>query len=118
MGVGSYCWDNLCADMPGVPAKESLTVKRGDVVSVAIPAEITDVKDAGANIFGADRPITLPDGSQVWSNSGDEMPTMPYRLAGDAVEVTIDAEPGRYVLVVGLYFDGGDVQYGVLVEVR
>jgi hypothetical protein len=104
--------------MLGVPADETLTVAAGDVVSLAIPPAITDVRETGTNIFEANAPITLPNGNQAWPNSGEPMPTLPYQVANDEVEVRIDAAPGRYVLVVGLFFDGGDVQYGVQLKVH
>ena len=117
-GIGTYCWTTMCVDKIGVPTKGSLTVSRGDIVTIEIPEDAPALREAGANVFEATEPQRLDDGSEIWPYPGAPGAEVASEVAGDTVEVVIDLEPGRYVLSVGMYFEAGDVIYGVLVDVQ
>ncbi len=118
MGIGTYCWTRMCVDKLGVPTRGVLTVKRGDVVSAAVPEAIPARTNTGILLFEATQPLELSDGSRVWANPGNEELTVPFQATGEGVDVTMDVAPGQYVLVVALNFEGGDVTYGVLLDVQ
>lgn len=35
-----------------------------------------------------------------------------------SIEVEVNLAPGKYVLTVGMYFQRGDISYGVVLDVR
>jgi hypothetical protein len=44
--------------------------------------------------------------------------TMQYERDDEEVRIVVTQEPGMYILVVGMFFEPGDVQYGVVLEVE
>jgi hypothetical protein len=117
-GLGTYCWTLMCVDKIGVPTRGTLTVAAGDTVSVAVPPGAPALREAAANSFAAVTPQPLDDGSEIWPYPGAPGDDLAHTVAGDNVEVTVDLPPGRYVLAVSMFFETGDVVYGVLLEVR
>jgi hypothetical protein len=117
-GIGTYCWTLLCVDKIGVPTKGALTVSAGDTVSVAIPDAAPAPREASANVFEAVDAQALDDGSEIWPYPGNPGESVAYEVTADSVDVTVDLAPGRYVLAVGMFFEAGDVVYGVLIEVQ
>jgi hypothetical protein len=117
-GIGTYCWTLLCVDKIGVPTGEPLTVSRGDAVSVAIPTEAPPFREASASVFEALNAMPLDGGGQIWPYPATGGEEVAYTITEDSVHVTVDFEPGRYVLAVGMFFEPGDVVYGVLLEVQ
>lgn len=118
MGIGTYCWTVMCVDKIGVPTKGTLTVNRGDTVSIAVPSDAPALREAGATVFEATQAQPLDDGSEIWPYPGNPGEDIEVEVVGDTVEVTADLAPGRYVLSLGMYFETGDVIYGVLLEVQ
>ena len=117
-GVGTYCWTRMCVDKIGVPTRGTLTVSAGDTVSVTIPNDAPPLREAGANVFEALDPMLLDDGSEIWPYPGALGEDVAYTVGGGSVDVTVDLMPGRHVLAVSMYFEAGDVVYGVLLEVQ
>lgn len=124
-GIGTYCWTRMCVDKIGVPTKGTLTVSRGDIVTIAVPPGIPTLREAAANTWQAVGAQQLDDGSTIWPYPGSPGEPIAHGIAGNAVTVTVDLAPGTYVLAVSLYFEpvgtffnGGDVVYGVLLEVE
>jgi hypothetical protein len=117
-GIGTYCWTLMCVDKIGVPTEGTLKVSTGDTVSVAIPDDAPALKSASAAVFEAVNPQPLDDGSEIWPYPGAPGDEVASETTDDAVEVTVDLAPGRYVLSVFMAFEAGDVMYGVLLEVE
>jgi len=117
-GIGTYCWTRLCVDKIGVPTKGMLTVTRGETVSVAVPAAGAALREARAHVFEAGDATILDDGSEIWPYPGAFGEDLAHEVNGQDVEVVMDLEPGTYVLAVSMFFEMGDVVYGVLVEVQ
>ena len=118
MGIGTYCWTLLCVDKTGVPTRGTLSVAPGDTVTLAIPDDAPPLREASANVFEATNAQTLDDGSEIWPYPGSPGEPLAPEIARDTVEVTVDLEPGQYVLAVSMFFEAGDVTYGVLLEVE
>ena len=64
------------------------------------------------------RAFPIRDGDTAWFPDYDNSVNLPF--SSDHTEVRLDAnlEPGMYILVVGMFFEAGDVQYGVVLEVE
>jgi hypothetical protein len=108
----------MCVDKIGVPTKGTLTVSRGDFVTVAVPSGAPPLREAFAGAFPAQNPMDLGGGEQIWSHGGPPETTLGHAVSGQTIEVEVDLEPGTYVLSVGMFFEAGDVVYGVLLDVR
>jgi hypothetical protein len=117
-GIGTFCWTLLCVDKIGVPTKGTLSVSAGDTVSVAIPQDGPALNGASAAVFAAVDPQPLDDGSEIWPYPGAPGEEVVSEATSGAVEVVVDLEPGQYVLSVFMTFEGGDVVYGVLLDVE
>jgi hypothetical protein len=85
---------------------------------MAIPDDAPPLREAAANVFEALDAMPLDDGSEIWPYPGAPGEEVASEVAGDSVDVTVDLAPGRYVLAVSMFFESGDVVYGVLVEVQ
>jgi hypothetical protein len=121
MGVGTYCWTGLCVDSIGPATRGKLTVRRGDEVTVAVPAGGT-LSEVQAYLWPASGPrANVQTGETVWSPAQvpNPFPKLPVRIDGGEVRVTVDAPAGQHVLVVGMWIaNAGDAQYGVLIDVQ
>jgi hypothetical protein len=69
-------------------------------------------------VFPAIDATTLDDGSEIWPYPGALGEDLAHEVNGQDVEVVMNLEPGTYVLSVSMFFEMGDVVYGVLVEVQ
>ena len=118
MGVGTYCWTNLCVDKIGPITRGSLTVTSGADVRVVIPAGTPPLREVTVLAFPAANPQQLNDGSTAWQPDFDNSVSLLSERDEDEVRVDLVLEPGTYVLTVGMFFEAGDVQYGVLLEVQ
>lgn len=118
MGVGSYCYALACVDKIGVITKGTLRVKRGETVRVAIPKGLGS-KEAGVSAFPAiGDPFKLDGGEEAWPPAGAST-ALKSTLARGQVSFTADLAPGLYVVSVFLRLEaGGDVSYGVLLQVQ
>ena len=116
MGIGTYCWTLLCVDKIGVPTRGTLSVAPGDTVTIAIPDDAPPLREASANVFVAANAQTLDDGSEIWPYPGSPGEPLAHEIAGETVEVTVNLEPGQYVLAASMFFEAGDVTYGVLLD--
>jgi len=117
MGIGTYCWGNLCVDKIGPVTRGTLQIESGEQVVVAVPGGPA-LRTVNATAFPAGEPIAQSDGESVWQP--DFNSSVMLNSAHDGEEVRIDGvlEPGTYVLTVGMFFDTGDVLYGVVIEVN
>jgi hypothetical protein len=118
MGIGTYCWTNMCVDKIGPITRASLMVSRGDRVVVAIPSGTTSLKDVNVTAFPAGASQDLGNGETAWQPLFDRSSELPSTRSAGAIEFAADLAAGSYVLSVGMFFDRGDVQYGVVLEVR
>jgi hypothetical protein len=68
--------------------------------------------------FPALNPQELEGGETAWQPGFNESEMLSLELQGDEVRIDASLEPGTYVLNVGMFFEGRDVQYGVVLEVE
>jgi hypothetical protein len=118
MGVGTHCWTNRCVDMIGPVTKGTLQVARGETVVVALPQGTPALTEVHASAFEATTPAITNPGEEVWSHpptGGTELGTA---RDSTSIEVEVNLAPGKYVLTVGMYFERGDISYGVVLDVR
>jgi hypothetical protein len=117
-GIGTYCWTLLCVDKIGVPTGAALTVSSGDIVTVAIPSAAPPFREASVNAFEAVNAMPLDGGGEIWPYPGTPGHELAFAVTNDGIEVTLDLQSGRYVLAVSMFFEPGDVVFGVLLEVQ
>lgn len=118
MGTGTYCWTNLCVDMIGPITRETLTIASGDEVIVEVPAGTPPLREVSVIAFPAAEKQILDNGDTAWRPDFDKGVTLVSERDEDAVRIDGMLEPGTYVLTVGMFFEPGDVQYGVVLEVE
>ena len=117
MGIGTHCWVRMCVDMIGPITKDTLTVARGDIIEVAVPQGAPALRDVNAFAFRASTPTDLDSGAKAWPLGADSRDLSTGR-DGTKVEVDVDLPPGTWILSVGMFFEQGDISYGVVLEVR
>lgn len=117
--IGSYCWAQICVDMIGIPTPQEPLVVESPftaTVSFAFPEAPTEV---GLAVFPATAEAELDENAQDarwWQPSGVDQQQLTPAMETD---VTLDLEPGLYVLHVFAYLENeGDASYGFLVEVQ
>jgi hypothetical protein len=118
MGVGSYCWTAMCVDKVGPITKGSLPVSHGDRVVVAIPGGAPPLTNVNVIAFPAGRSSDLGNGETAWEPLFDRGSELPSTRRAATIEFSAGVAPGSYVLVAAMFFEGRDVQYGVVLEVR
>ncbi|HEU0072818.1 MAG TPA: hypothetical protein VFS30_02315 [Dehalococcoidia bacterium] len=118
MGVGTYCWTRLCVDKIGPITRDTLKVTPGDEISVEIPDGTPRLREVSVIAFPAAEPQQLDNGETAWRADYDNGVTLRWERDEDAVRIDGTLEPGTYVLTVGMFFEPGDVQYGVVLEVE
>jgi hypothetical protein len=118
MGIGTYCWTNLCVDKIGPITRDALEIAPGDAVVVVIPDDAPPLNEMSVIAFPAVEPQELDNGETAWRPDYDNGVTLTPETAGSEVSIVADLEPGTYVLSVGMFFNPGDVQYGVVLVVR
>jgi hypothetical protein len=118
MGVGTYCWTRLCVDKIGPITRDTLTIASGDEISVEVPDGTPSLREVSVIAFPAAEPQQLDNGETAWRPDYDNGVTLRSERDEDAVRIDGVLEPGTYVLTVGMFFDAGDVQYGVVLEVQ
>jgi hypothetical protein len=118
MGVGTYCWTTMCVDKIGPITRDALSIASGDEVVVAVPDGVPVLNEVSVEAFPAANPQEFDNGDTAWRPDFNFDGTMAYELDQDGVRIPVSLEPGTYVLVVGMYFQSGDVQYGVVLHVE
>ena len=118
MGIGSYCWGNVCVDKIGPVTRGTLTVVAGDLVSVAFPDGAPGLNAVSVSAYAAGQSTDLGDGQTAWAPPLEDSQTLAYASEGPDLKIDASLEPGTYVLMVGMFFESGDVQYAVLLEVQ
>ena len=118
-GIGSYCWTSMCVDKIGPITRGRLEVDRGTVVSVALPRGVTALRSANVTAFPAGASQDVGNGNTAWQPDFERGTELPATISGPAVEFAAQLPAGPYVVSIGMFVaSGGDVQYGVLLEVR
>lgn len=126
LGVGSYCWPAndgrgpaVCVDRAGtVTASTPLAVARGAAVTVVHPlpgAPVAEIVARARPAFGA--PERIGEAELLWP-PGTGSVVLDSSHADDAIVFAAPAEPGAWVVDLFLRFGGGDVTYGLLLDVR
>jgi hypothetical protein len=118
MGTGTYCWTTMCVDKIGPITRARLDLQRGIRIVVAIPAGTPPLREASVSAFPAGASQAVGNGETAWQPEFDRATELAATRTGADLEVTVDLPPGSYVLVVGMFFNPGDVQYAVVLDVR
>ena len=118
MGIGTYCWTTLCVDKIGPITRGTLTIASGDEVVVQVPSSAPALNEVSAEAFPATNPQEVEGGETAWQPDFSHDGTLEPERDRDQILIVPELEPGTYVLVVGMYFETGDVQYGVVLEVE
>lgn len=127
LGIGSYCWPGsgsgapgACVDRPGVvTAATPLYVGAGGAISVAHPAPGTPIDEIviRARLAPAGSE-PLESGELLWPPGAGSMVLAPSRR-DDAILFVAPRDPGTWLVELFLRFGGGgDVTYGLLLQVR
>jgi hypothetical protein len=118
MGIGTYCWTNLCVDKIGPITRDLLTIVTGDEVIIEIPSGTPPLREVSVIAFRAAEPQELDNGETAWRPDYDNGETLASERDEEEIRIEGTLEPGMWVLTVGMFFEPGDVQYGVVLEVR
>ena len=118
MGIGTYCWTRICVDALGPITKGRLDVSRRDRVIVAVPAGTPPLREVNVTAFPAGASQDFGKGETAWQPDYDRSTDLISTRTGQTIEFTADLPPGSYVVSVGMFFEPGDVQYGVVLEVK
>lgn len=116
-GIGSFCWEQTCADMVGIPVpNDSLTVPAGSRLIFDFSGSETLI-----DIHTAARPLQgrLIDGAgvQFLQSAGGEV-ALPTTSSGNETGISADLEPGEYSVTVSISIADGDALYGFHVIVQ
>jgi hypothetical protein len=119
MGTGSYCWHNLCRDFSGPVTRGTLSVNGGDSVAVGLPQVPLGLRKAAVLAGPAVNGELSADGAQLWSptvssGAGTELD---YTIEDGRLKFASPLQPGLYVVTVALFYERGDLSYGVLLDV-
>ncbi len=116
-GIGSYCWTNLCADTMGpVTGPQALETAAGASVTLAI--QFTPTAASVSALPGTSQPQTSSTGELLWNFPPFGGEQLAVTIGANSVVFSAPSTPGRYVVTAFLQVPGGDVLYGVLIEVR
>jgi hypothetical protein len=118
MGIGTYCWTRMCVDKIGPVTKATLSLARGDRVTVAVPSGTPNLREVSVTAFPAGASSDLGNGETAWQPRFEAGSELTPSVSGNSVRFTANLSPGKYVLVAGMFFEAGDVQYAVVLEVR
>ena len=126
-GRGSFCWSRGCSDGPGISTTAiPLAIPSNSTIRLYLPLE--EPPD-GLELHGM---LVSPTGNlqydyevrgdrAEWSfeKEGRPLSTISELALRQDQEITLDLDPGYYVLVVfAVWQDYGDVKYGFLIEVK
>lgn len=135
-GLGTFCWDGLCADAIGyITPEEALVSAAGDGLTATLAsgaiAEVS-VTATPASTLQSQGVCTVVDGIEpsgplcgrddpllAWTGALGEGVNLPATAGGSAIEVDMSSlGPDRYVVDFFVRFEpGGDASYAVLLEV-
>ena len=137
-GIGTFCWGGLCADAFAPITSTDVLVAEGqmtiDATLQPVPSDnaiesalVTalridqqpgcDPQEPVSAACGALLPI-LDNENVGWPSVSGEGIVLPVSIQEDGLRVTQALEPGTYILLLSLFFEGGgDVAYGVLLRV-
>jgi hypothetical protein len=108
--LGSYCWQDLCADAPEVPPKDQLPQVLGDGNELAFSLSDTATFITWRATYASEsneRPTTLGESGEAFDP--DARPSASPELLSAA---EFDSPPaGDWVIFVQVFFDGGDLSY-------
>ncbi len=122
-GIGSYCWSGnslgRCVDSVGVSVpKDVITVSDGENVTFVLGfepenASLTVLPHSSGTI------VAKVGGFDIWQGQPTAEATLTYGWVdlSQALNVTLDLEPGRYVIELFVSGQPGDVSYGFFVEI-
>jgi hypothetical protein len=116
MRIGTYCYGALCVDAIGIlTPDEPAVLERGIEVSLAGGAAKEPRTHASALLWPLPAvPVAEGEGWRAW-HPGEGEVNLP--LDGDAFTLPAGLSSGRYLLSVGIAFEQGDAQYGLILEV-
>jgi len=128
IGVGTYCWSEkspgasggagICADAIGIiTTPQIFAVPAGTTFEVTGFDEFQPTSGTALAWPGSIPSQSVGAFAQAWMPEGDSQ-SLDVSVGGEAVSFVADLEPGRYVVALGLLFPEGDVQYGLVIEVR
>ena len=117
MGIGTYCWGNVCVDKIGPVTRGALTMAAGDEIVVAVPPGAV-LNSVNVIAFPAGDSVALANGELAWQPDFDAFTALESERDGDEIRIAVGLAPGTYVVMVGMFFETGDVQYGVVLEVQ
>ena len=60
----------------------------------------------------------VEEGKTPWQPDFDAFTSLKSERDGDEIRIAVGLAPGTYVVMVGMFFETGDVQYGVVLEVQ
>ena len=118
MGIGTYCWTTMCVDKIGPITRGTLVIASGDEVLVRIPDGAPALREVSIIAFPAAEPQALDNGETAWRPDYDIGVTLTSERDDEEIRIGATLAPGTYVLSVGMFFESGDVQYGVVLEVE
>lgn len=76
------------------------------------------MREVSVSAFPPGASQAVGNGETAWQPDFDRATELAATRTGAHLEVTVDLPPGSYVLVVGMFFNPGDVQYAVVLDVR
>lgn len=137
-GVGTFCWGSVCADTFAPITSTDVLVAEGqptiDATLQPVPsgkpiesARVTalridqqpgcDPQEPVSVACGALLPV-LEDQQVAWPSASADSIMLPVSIQEGGLRVTPMLEPGTYIVLLSLFFEGGgDVAYGVLLRV-
>lgn len=116
-GTGSFCWEQLCADMAGIPVpNDRLIVPTGSLLVFEFSGSepLTDVHAAARPLQGQ---LIDGPGMQLLQSAEEEV-ALPTVSSGNQTDITAELEPGQYSLTVSIRINGGDALYGFHVVIQ
>ncbi len=117
MGIGTYCWSNVCVEKIGPVTRGALTIAGGDEIVVAVPLGAA-LNSVNAIAFPAGDSVALANGELARQPDFDAFTSLNSERDGDEIRIAVGLAPGTYVVMVGMFFETGNVQYGVVLEVQ
>ncbi len=116
-GTGSFCWEQLCADMAGIPVpNDRLIVPTGSLLVFEFSGSepLTEVHAAARPLQGQ-----LIDGAGMHLlQSAEEEVALLTVSSGNQTDITDELEPGEYSVTVNIRIDGSDALYGFHVVIQ
>lgn len=96
MGIGTYCWSNLCVDKIGPVTRGTLEIASGDEIVVAVPAGPA-LSTAKVTAFLAGESMDLGNGEMAWQLDFDASVPLTSQRVGDEVKIEGGLPAGTYV---------------------